>query len=218
MNIYTLKMPIKQIADAIKSVKNLQVKIAVIDAEEKKLGSRQDALKMYGEAGATKYDEAMENFRLQKMKLISSVQETVNTLKQEAIDFVYLQTVPDGNDILGDGAADFALLQEKLISTPEQLAFILSRHDNSAFRIAADNYAKEKGWEDFSFIDLDKPIKEYTEQVFSALYAAAGEPSGLYAMQYTQTPNEYSRIASAYGLQEEFGASGGYSLEKVIAE
>jgi hypothetical protein len=109
------------------------------------------------------------------------------------------------------------LIEHGLIMNADQLARILARHDNVAFRIAAARYASDPArmWEGFNFFDKEDSIRDFSEQVFNNLKTAVDRPHGPAYMQYADTPHEYSRIALAYGLANEYTASGGDKLEEI---
>ena len=149
--------------------------------------------------------------------IVSDAQAAVDTQARAAVEAIDAQVTPNGDDIIGANEGDFALIRNGLVTNANQLARILAKHDNVAFRIAAARYAADPSrmWEGFNFFDKENSIREYSEQAFGDLKIAASYPHGAAYMQYADTPHEYSRIALAYGLANEYTASGGDKLEEI---
>lgn len=218
MNIVSLKLPVSIIASAIRLVKDAGTKYIKIEDSVHKLGTEEEARKYAGEDGVQKRAAEIEKADAAKKAVVEETQAELDKLHEKAVSFIEDQTTPNGNDVIGDNAGDFALVEHGLIETPEKLERILEKHDNVAFRYAAQKYAAVRGWEGFSFLENEKAFHEYLEQVFNRLKAAVGNPYGMHYMQYVETPNEYQRIAAAYGIAKAFSESGGDKLIDVIKE
>ena len=188
VKITTLKMPIEQIQNAILTVREAHDKLIALEALEERWA-----------------------------RVISDAQAAVDEQARAAVEAIDAQVTPDGADIIGANEGDFALIRNGLVTNANQLARILAKHDNVAFRIAAARYASDPArmWEGFNFFDKENSLREYTEQVFNNLRTAVDRPHGPAYMQYADTPHEYSRIALAYGLANEYTTSGGDKLEEI---
>jgi hypothetical protein len=217
MNVISIKFPIDQIAAGIKATREAKAQLVSIDENLHKYGTEDEARKYRGEDGVQERARELEKGDQQKTAIIAETREKLDKLHAQAVNFIEEQTTPDGTDIIGDNAGDFALIEHGLIETPEKLERVLAKHDNVAFRYAAQRYAADpaRNWPGFNFFENEAAIKEYTAQIFDCLNDAAGNPYGAAVMQYTETPTEYARIAEAYGLKESFIASGGDRLKEV---
>ena len=169
-----------------------------------------------GEAGAQLYIEYLEECKARKRMIVEKAQEGLKKAYSEAVAFIDAETTPSGEDIIGENAGDFALLEHNLVDTPDQLDRILEKHDNIAFRAAAQKYAQAHDWEGFGFFLHENAVRAYTEQIFNSLMIAAEYPDKPFFLQYVTMPHEYARIADAYGLSEVFWASDGEKLSKAI--
>ena len=67
----------------------------------------------------------------------------------------------------------------------------------------------------FDVYQLKDEGNGWSKEVFNNLKTAVDRPHGPAYMQYADTPHEYSRIALAYGLANEYTASGGDKLEEI---
>lgn len=220
--VVSIKFPIDEIGEGIKAAREAKSQIMSIDNELKKYGTEEEARKLRGEDGVKERARAIERGNQQKAAIIAEAREKLSTLHMQATAAIDEQTTPNGNDIIGENAGDFALLTNGLIESSEKLKKILEKHDNTAFRYAAQRYAAQRnaedpagGWTAFNFFENAPVIREYTNSIFDRLNDAAANPYGIAAMQYTETPNEYGRIAAEYGLTDEFYASGGERLNEV---
>ncbi len=218
MNIVSIKVPVAQIAKGIKVAKTASSKLTVIDNNLKSFGETEaEARSKFGESGVVKRSEEIAKAEAVKAGIISDAQAEIKSFETAAHAFIDDQTTPNGDDIIGANAGDFALIEHGLIETPEKLQRVLDKHQNTAFRYAAQKYAAARNWEGFSFFTDESAVHEYTNQVFENLAFAAANPYSLVSMQYTDTPNEYARIAEAYGISEQFAASNGETLSSVIS-
>lgn len=215
-NIY-LQIPIDEIEAAIKAARRSKDEQDAILQEEKKLPTAQEVQQLKGSEGVQRLHEQQAAFDARKQEIIQRAQSEIDALEKKAVAFIDTQTTPNGNDIVGENAGDFAVIEHNLVANPEQLSRILEKHNNVAFRMAASRYAADpsRNWEGFNFFDAETAVREYTNQLFDYLKYAAANPFRPVFTQYVDTPTEYLRIARAYGLEREFLASGGGRLNAV---
>ena len=217
VTITTLKIPVKQIQNAILTVRDAHDKLIDLEHERAALGTVEAVRLRAGEEGITRRQVALEAIDERWGEIVAEAERDVDEQAHAAVEMIDKQVTPDGADIIGVNEGDFALIRNGLIANPAQLSRILARHDNTAFRLAAQRYAADpaREWEGFNFLDKENSLREYTEQVFNNLKTAAGRPHGVAYSQYANTPGEFQRIAVAYDLATEFEASGGNDLEKI---
>ena len=217
VKITTLKMPIEQIQNAILTVREAHDKLIDLEHERAALGTVEEVKARSGYEGVQRRAVAIEALEERWARIVSDAQATVDAQARAAVEAIDAQVTPNGADIIGANEGDFALIEHGLIMNADQLARILAKHDNVAFRLAAQRYAADPArmWEGFDFFDKENSIREFSEQVFSNLIIASGRPHGPAYMQYADTPREYSRIALAYDLANEYTASGGDKLEEI---
>ena len=215
VTITTLKIPVKQIQNAILTVRDAHDKLIDLEHERAALGAVEAVRERAGEEGVRRRQIALEAIDERWAGIVSDAQTAIDEQARAAVEAIDEQVTPNGNDVLGPNSADFALLEHGLIANPAQLSRVLARHNCVAFRLAAQNYAASRNWTGFTFFDKEGSIREYCEQVFDNLKIAAGRPHGVAYAQYANTPHEYSRIALAYDLADEYKASGGDKLEEI---
>lgn len=217
MNTITIKFPIDEIAKGITTVREAKTQLVSIDEHLHEYGTIDEARKYRGENGVQERAREVEKGEHQKAAIIAETRDKLEKLYNKAVEVIEKQTDPNGADVIGDNAGDFALIEHGLIETPEKLERLLTKHDNVAFRYAAQKYAADpaRNWPGFTFFEGEADIKEYVKTVFDRLSDAAGNPYGVAVMQYTETPTEYERMAEAYGLKKSFLASGGDRLKEV---
>lgn len=217
--VTTLKLPIDEIESAIKIAKSAKQQLAAIDEQANKLPTLEETRKLKGFEGVTARTEQLAAFDAQKKQITITAQAKIRALHEQAVTAINAQTTPNGADIVGDNAGDFALIEHGLVATADQLCRLLKKHDNVAFRMAAQRYAADpsRNWEGFMFFDKEDAVREYTEQIFERLLFACTNTYGPAYMQYVEMPTEYLRIARAYGIESEFLESGGGRLNDIIA-
>ena len=217
VTITTLKIPVNQIQNAILAVREAHDKLIDLEHERAALGAVEAVRERAGEEGVRRRQIALEALDDRWAEIVSDAQAAVDEQARAAVEAIDAQVTPNGADIIGANEGDFALIEHGLIMNADQLSRILAKHDNVAFRIAAARYAADPArmWEGFNFLDKENSIREFSEQVFSNLKIAAGCPYGPAYMQYADTLHEYSRIALAYDLANEYSASGGDKLEEI---
>lgn len=218
MNITKIKLPIEQIGAGVKTAKKAIADQMDIMERVHALGSEDDARKYSGENGVQERARELEKAEAERMAIVEAAQKKLAELHSDALEMIEQQTDPQGADVTGANAGDFALLEKNLIETPEKLERLIAKHNNAAFRIAAERYAADpaRKWPGFAYLPLEKSCIEYTNSVFRGLSGAAERPTGLFAMQYTQQKDEFKRMAAAYGLADVFTESGGDELENLF--
>lgn len=217
ITVVPMKLPVKQIQNAILTVRDAHDRLIAIEGERAALGAVEAVRLRAGEEGVQRRAVALEAIDERWGEIVAEAERDVDEQARAAVEMIDEQTTPNGNDIIGANAADFALIEHGLIANADQLARVLAKHDNVAFRLAAQRYAADPArvWGGFDFYSKEVSVREYTEQVFSNLKTAAGRPHGVAYSQYANTPGEFQRIAVAYDLATEFEASGGNDLEKI---
>ena len=217
-NVLVSKIPVEPIKDGIRTVNNAKKKVYTLEKEKEALDLMkiEEIIKKYGETGVNERKKKAEEIDSKIAVIRSETLEVLSKHREKAVSEVDAQFTPDGNDIIGANAADIALIQNDIITTPDNLKRLLQRHNNTAFRMLAARYAKKHDWSDFEYIDKEQSIRGYVEQVFNNLETAAYMPLGIAGTQYTGTIGEYRRIAESYELSEEFHASNGNSIDEVI--
>lgn len=218
MAIITLKIPVDQIAEAVKISRNaIGAQKRSIEEESNRMPhSMEEIERLSGSRGVQEAQQLKEQYQAERRKIQEKAIAEIEALEVDAKKYIDDEVTPNGKDIVGENAGDFALLEHNLIPTPEMLRVILDKHDNTAFRMAAEQYAKRQNWDGFTFYDKEKSVREYTDQVFTGVKMATRIPAGMYALQYTQQADEFRRIANAYGIGEEFTASGGEKIENLF--
>ena len=217
ITVVPMKLPVKQIQNAILTVREAHDKLIDLEHERAALGTVEAVRLRAGEEGITRRQVALEALDERWGEIVAEAERDVDEQAHAAVEMIDKQVTPDGADIIGVNEGDFALIRNGVIANPAQLSRILARHDNTAFRLAAQRYAADpaREWEGFDFFSKENSVREYTEQVFTNLKIAAGRPHGPAYIQYVDTPHEYSRIALAYDLANEYTASGGDKLEEI---
>ncbi len=214
-NFLMLKIPVNEIAKAITTVKEAKAEIVKIDESVHKLGTEEDVRRYSGEAGVQARAEELAKATVKRNAVIDAAKKEVTKYYEAAQEAINAQVTPNGEDITGENAADFALLSNGLLESPAKLSRVLEKHKNPAFMIAAAKYAASRKWEGFEFLDKEESVRGFVDQVFNNLIGACGQPYGIATMQYCETPTEYNRIAVAYGISDELYESGGNKLESL---
>ena len=212
MNIVSIKIPVNEYKRGIKAARESIAAIKEIESNITAWGTEDSTREKLGTQGVEKRAAELPKLEQQRAEAERSALATLNEIRAAALEYIEQQTDPDGADITGDNAADFALIANGLITTPAKLERILAKHDNVAFRTAAAEYAKARSWDGFSSYENAPAVSDMTTQIFDGLNNSVQNTSGIAAIQYTDTPGEYARIAGEYGLTAEFNESGGASL------
>lgn len=214
-NIPTIKLPIEAYKKAItitrEAISGIRASLDTIS----KWGTEEKTLKEHGERGIELRNKDIEESKTKISVIRSKALKDLENAKKEALDFIEAETTPNGEDIIGVNAGDFALLKSGLITSPEKLQRIIEKHDNVAFRLMASEYAKERKWDGFQYIETSAP-KKMNDYIFKELDMALKDVNGIHAVQYTETKGEYHRTAQAFGLESEFVVSGGESIDELL--
>ncbi len=214
-----IQLPIEQIAKAIRITKKAKADVLAIEGRVHALGRESDVRQFSGEEGVQKWQAELAAAETERTTVITQAQEKILQLSAEAQEFVNKQTTPDGNDLVSEGAGDFGLLNNGLVTSAEKLQRLVDKHKGSvAFMVAAQQYAAQRNWEGFSYFTKEGSVHEFVAQIFKMLGVAAATPYGVAVVQYTETESEYKRLAAAYDITDEFFASGGEKLTGVISE
>lgn len=217
-NIIVLPMPIEQMEKAVKITAKSKVDQGAIDDERRNKyqdQTEEQVRRLAGEEGVQRFAADVADFNARKKAIAEKAAEEIKALWKNAVAFIDEETLPKGEDVQNE--PDFALLDHDIVDG-DQLERLIEKHsDNRAFRLAAARYAVRQGWpeaDQFTAIDKEKAIREYTDQIFSRLIDAAAYPTGPSFLQYVDSADtEYLRIARAYGIEAEFLASGGSNMK-----
>ena len=121
-------------------------------------------------------------------------------LSEEYANAVDEQTVPNGKHL---DNADYVLIRDGLIATPEQLSRVLARNDNITFAYAAERYANARGWAGFAVDTNELQAREYGARVFDICQRGAAMPNGYFGM-YALDGSFMSAVATSSGLDTSF--------------
>ena len=212
MKIVSVKMPIDEYKRGIKTARESIAAIKEIESNIAAWGTEESTREKLGAQGVEKRAAELPKLEQQKAEAERNALAALGEIRAAALEYIEQQTDPDGADIIGENAADFALIANGLITTPAKLERVLAKHDNVAFRTAAAEYAKARSWAGFNSFENAQAVSDMTAQIFDGLNNGVQNTSGIAAMQYTETPDEYARLAGEYGLTAEFSESGGASL------
>ena len=219
-NTIVLTLPIDQIEKAIRIAHKAKKDQIEVDNERKAKYLNQteaDIRKYSGEEGVTKYHADLARFDSRKREIAEKAQSEIKDAWERAIAVIDDETMPKGSEIAGED--DFLLLAHDIVDK-DQLERLMKKHEhNLAFRIACEKYAMKHEWPDainYAVVTKEKAVREYCNQVFDNLMRASAHPFSAANMQYVETENEYHRLSKAYGIEEEYLASGGTKLSNVI--
>lgn len=215
-NILEVKMPIDYIANTVNLLNKQKIDAERIQEKIDNLGSETDAQVRGGLNGVKEWKNEMEILEIRRKNLAADSCKIVDANKKRAFDELDELFLPNGNDLIGENAADVAVINAGLIMTPEQLELMLKRHNNAAFRTLASNYAKTKQWSGFEYIDKANSVREYFKVVFDGLMSSAENLLGYSSIQFLETSGEYERMAEASGLLTDFLNSDGRKIDREI--
>lgn len=214
-NKFNAALPVETIRMCISNLNGYRKELAQLMEQEKDY-TAPDANKRYSQ---NHIDNELKRITLERDQIMQEAAAKVRNFRDIAVNELKDAYVPSGEDVTGmDNEADAALFEKGLILDAKTLEYILSKHDNAAFRIMADKYAKERQWDGFEYVTAEDSAKEYINQVFDGLAKAAADPFNYSAIQYTETKGEYRRMADEYGLLAEFNKSNGDTIDTAIIE
>ena len=212
MNTFTGSLPIGTIRACVSALNGYRKELAKL-RDQKKEYEAPDASRKYSQEHIEK---ELIRIDAETMQINDEAAKKVSNFYEMASAEVKDAFIPLGSDVTAENEADAALFKNGLILDKNTLEYMINKHDNAAFRIMAANYAKERNWDGFEYTTHEKAAGEYVEQVFRELKNVASSPFGFSAIQYTETPGEYRRMADAYGLVAEFNKGGGDSIDSAV--
>ena len=213
MNRFIGELPTASIKLAVSALNDYRKELAKL-REQRKECEASDALQKYSQGHIEK---ELVRITTETAQIMQEAAAKVRSYHDNAVNSLAEAYAPVGSDVSGaTNEADAALFEKGLILDAKTLEYIISKHDNPAFRIMAAKYAKERNWDGFEYETGEAAAKDYINQVFSKLAEAATDPFGYSAIQYTETKGEYGRIADAYGLVAEFNKGGGDSIDSAV--
>lgn len=208
-----LKLPLQYLKEARQAVLNAAGEFTKIEKERLAMPlSYEAALKSEGEKGARAWLDAQERFSALERKVSLCAQEKIEKARAAYIEGVNAQIVPNGEDL---SSADYALLRDGIIDTPQALQAVIARNDNYAFVAAAAKYAKARNWEGFEN-NLDVDVRAFLD--FGGGYLdicsnASENPVKGYNGMLVADCDEMGRRADAYGIGEAFSEAAGGEAE-----
>ena len=215
MNKYNVKMPIGTIRTAVKALNEARQELKRL-SDQKADYESQDANRRYSQEHI---ERELVRISTEAGAVTAEIQKKINGLCETIQSELDAAFIPDGNDLIGaDNEADAALFRNGLIFDPKTLEYMVNKHDNAAFRILAANYAKERKWENFDYITSEESAHDYINAITKGLKNSASVPFGYDALRFTETKGEYSRMATEYGLSEEYRISDGDTIDTAIIE
>ena len=214
MNKYNVKLPTGTIKTAIKALNEARQELKRL-ADQKAELEAPEASRRYSQ---DHIEKELVRIAAETGQITNEITAKIDRLADTARDELKAAFIPDGSDLLGENEADAALLRNGIITKPKVLEYIISKHDNAAFRILAAKYAKEREWDDFEYYTSEDTAKEYIETIIKGLKDAAAVPFGYRALQYCETKGEYRRMAEESGLLPEFNVSNGDDIDTAIIE
>ena len=158
-----------------------------------------------GTAAVERRKKEIEEFDLERKAASEAAIDKVKAAAAEfgtAFDNVIL---PHGEDFEAeDSKGDYALLTNRLIVSPQELAIIYEKHRNSAaFRRLISRYASIENWEGFTGIDSGNTITEFSIRFFEDCVHGCENPFGYTAAAIT-AEGELVRRLNAYGITDNF--------------
>ena len=137
----------------------------------------------------------------EKWQIIDEGTEALTRLRYQSLTSLEDQESMKSEDLEN---ADYALLRDGLIETPDELYCLLVNNDNMAFTWAARKYAKERNWPGFDnqlsdFMLTAHIVRVFVYTWFNMCDIAIKSLDGLTAMQIADE-NELNRMAQAHGV------------------
>lgn len=215
MNKFNVKMPMGTIRTAVKALNEARQELKRL-SDQKADYESQDANRRYSQEHI---ERELVRISAEAGAVTTEIQKKINGLCETIQSELDAAFIPDGTDLIGaDNEADAALFKNGLIFDPKTLEYMVNKHDNAAFRILAANYAKERKWENFDYITSEESAHDYINAITKGLKNAASVPFGYDALRFAETKGEYSRMATEYGLSEEYRISDGDTIDTAIIE
>lgn len=207
---YVIQVPMRTIRDAISELEAHQASWFAWEAEREKWVITPEVEAQGGFQKVKEHKRELEAIDAKQQERVNQARTRIADLRTECSELIDEQVTPRGADILGDNEEDFALIKNGLIDRPEHLRAIVDKHNNAAFRNAAQDYAAEKKreaenpndaemWEGFAYKAKEKSVRDYCTQMFDLFDRAASQPQGVAMMQALEE-TEPIRAAKAYGV------------------
>lgn len=204
-----MKLPINYLIQARDAVLNAARGYSDIDAERAGYPlTYDDALRLQGVKGAQAWLDRKQRFEDAEHKITIQTQAKIKEARQNYIDAVNAQVLPDGKDLQ---SADYALLRDGVVDNPQALQGLVTRNDNYAFIAAAAKYADAHGWTGFeNRLDATaSTFLDYGNSYLDACNLAAESPVSSYHGMLIADSNEMGRRADAYGILSAYNDAGG---------
>ncbi len=202
-DIINFNLSINPFKAAIKAVTNCQTAWADIDTRARAIPEVEPVRD--GMAAVERRKKELEAFDDERKAASAAAIEEV---KAAAADFGKQfdnLIFPHGEDFEAENSkGDFALLTNKLIVTPQELAIIYEKHrDSAAFRRLISRYASIESWEGFAGSDSGNTITEFSKRFFEDCVHGCENPFGFTAAMIT-AEGELVRRLNAYDITDNF--------------
>lgn len=196
---YRVIIPTKPITKAIDELRALQSTWGELHNEREQWRITPDVERDSGFQKVQRYEAELAAIDARQQQRIEEARQKIEGFRAECFEAIDEQVLPNGEDVLGENEADFALLKNDLIDRPDHLRRIVGKHDNAAFRNAANEYARRHNWKGFDYKAKEGSVREYCAQMFDMFERAASAPLGLSMMQ-SISDYEPVRIATAHDV------------------
>lgn len=110
IRIVSMKLPIEQIKNAIQIVRSAHDKLLALERERAALGTVEAVRERAGEDGVRRRAVALDAIEEHWAGIVADAQAAVEEQARAAVEAIDKQVTPSGADILGENAADFALI------------------------------------------------------------------------------------------------------------
>lgn len=197
-----MKFNRKPIFDALEAAREVRLKWDALEAEKAALSAPDvylDGARAVDEykAKLAELDAAKQAASAEAVARVQAARATWETEVTEAFS-------PHGADTVDP---DFRLLELALVSTPDELARVLSRHpDSVVFRRMGEKYAAARQWEGFTEPADDAAVEAFAAEAFRQMEIAAQAPDGYFSM-CTAEPYYLDGLAAASGCAADWQAA-----------
>ena len=139
--------------------------------------------------------------KAEKWQIIDEGTEALTRLRYQSLTSLEDQESMKSEDLEN---ADYALLRDGLIETPDELNRLLGKNDNLAFARAAKKYATKRNWAGFdthvnAYQTMAQVVRNFVNTWFNMADIAIKNLDGLMAMQISNE-EELNRMAQAHGV------------------
>ena len=193
---FDLRVPITHVLNARSLVTlNLQTFDAYAEMREKIVIPDRA---IHGDYAASKAEAQRADIALQQTETCNDIVKALRELHEQYNAEVDAQIALDGSALV---EADYQLIKDGLISTPEQLRAVIHAHSDSYTILSAcDHYGTGKGWDGFALVTNSEVLREFGDNWFSMAERGAADPLG-YASMQIMAAGELARMLTAYGLE-----------------